>query len=280
MEKGKRRWIVNISHWNPSDDHFLSLVSFLPSHERSAVNRFIRFEDRKRAFVSRLLQYTLVHDVFGIPIDKILINRTVEGKPYLTNSDGAFFPNFNFNASHHGNYVGIASEPSYLVGFDIVSDSTPNKEAGLDFINNFSSHFTTFEWRDIMKTDNPFDSLATFCRYWSLKEAFVKAVGAGLGFGLHRLEFNHNNWTNISVCIDGEESRDWRFWHFELDQHHWGSVARGRPTESRKSFNKTSLEVDLKEEDYWNELRLPDEGFTFWTVEELIRTAIQEPCSC
>ena len=40
-------------------------------------------EDRKRALVSRLLQYALVHQVLGIPYDEIVIKRTSEGKPYL-----------------------------------------------------------------------------------------------------------------------------------------------------------------------------------------------------
>jgi phosphopantetheinyl transferase (holo-ACP synthase) len=57
-------------------------------------------------------------------------------------------------------------------------------------------------------------------RYWCLKEAFVKATGAGVGFGLHRLEFHHEHWTNISIHIDGGVSRKWRFWLFELDEMH------------------------------------------------------------
>jgi phosphopantetheinyl transferase len=36
--------------------------------------------------------------------------------------------NFNFSASHQGDYVGIASEPPYLVGLDIVSVSKPQGE--------------------------------------------------------------------------------------------------------------------------------------------------------
>lgn len=63
-----------------------------------------------------------------------------------------------------------------------------------------------------------------FCRCWSLKEAFVKALGAGLGYGLHRLEFHHNNWTHISVDIDGVKSTEWRFWHFKIDNLHFVSL--------------------------------------------------------
>ena len=46
-------------------------------------HRFVRSEDRKRALVSRLLQYALVHEVLGISIGEIVIKRTLEGKPYL-----------------------------------------------------------------------------------------------------------------------------------------------------------------------------------------------------
>lgn len=40
-------------------------------------------EDRKRALVSRLLQYAIVHEVLGLPYEEIIIKRTFEGKPYL-----------------------------------------------------------------------------------------------------------------------------------------------------------------------------------------------------
>lgn len=47
------------------------------------IGRFVKMEDRKRALVSRMLQYVLVHDVLQIPFPDILIKRTLEGKPYL-----------------------------------------------------------------------------------------------------------------------------------------------------------------------------------------------------
>lgn len=47
------------------------------------LSRFVRPEDRKRAIVSRLLQYYVVNDVLGIPFNEINIRRTLLGKPYL-----------------------------------------------------------------------------------------------------------------------------------------------------------------------------------------------------
>ncbi|XP_049379687.1 iron-sulfur assembly protein IscA-like 3, mitochondrial [Solanum stenotomum] len=70
-------------------------------------------EDRKRALVSRLLQYALIHQVLGIPYNKIVIRRTAEGKPYLLYLERSQeydklkleLPNFNFNASHHVSFI-------------------------------------------------------------------------------------------------------------------------------------------------------------------------------
>ena len=58
------------------------------------------------------------------------------------------------------------------------------------------------------------------CRYWSLKEAYVKAIGSGIVQGLEKVEFHHNNWTNISVEVAGKAIPEWRFWLFELGKGH------------------------------------------------------------
>ncbi|KAL6989294.1 hypothetical protein U1Q18_015043, partial [Sarracenia purpurea var. burkii] len=83
LEKGVQRWIVDISEWNPSPHQFSYVLSFLPQHDHPSITRYVKLEDQKRALVSRLLQYALVHEVLGIPFDEIIIKRTFEGKPYL-----------------------------------------------------------------------------------------------------------------------------------------------------------------------------------------------------
>ncbi|OVA13778.1 4'-phosphopantetheinyl transferase superfamily [Macleaya cordata] len=276
MERGIQRWVVDISQWNPTQDDFSFTLSLLPLHEHSAITRFVKFEDRKRAVVSRLLQYALVHKVFGIPFDEIIIKRTVEGKPYMeTDIVNMEFPNFNFNVSHHGDYVAIASEPLYLVGLDIVSHVTPKNETTLEFVKNFSSYLTSFEWDNIINAGTCNEILGDFYRYWCLKEAFVKAIGAGLGYRLDRLEFHHTNWTNISVHIDGEESKEWRFWLFELAKSHWVSVARGHPKSAVKTYKSTLLLTEFEEEE--NHLRLPlPNSFVFHTVEQLLPVSSNE----
>ncbi|KAJ4969820.1 hypothetical protein NE237_002919 [Protea cynaroides] len=214
MEKGVRRWLVDISKWNPSRDEFSFLVSLFPTSEHSSITRFVKLEDRKRAIVSRLLQYALINEVLGIPFNKIIIRRTIEGKPYLESvEENLEFPNFNFNVSHHGDYVGIASEPLCLVRVEW--------------------YHQRWYWRS---------NLGEF-----LQEAFVKAIGAGVGFRLDRLEFHHTDWSGISVHIDGEESTEWKFCLSELGgKHYWVSVAKGHPRMAVKSYKQTlKLEVNM-----------------------------------
>ncbi|XP_015698586.2 L-aminoadipate-semialdehyde dehydrogenase-phosphopantetheinyl transferase isoform X2 [Oryza brachyantha] len=265
----RRRWLVDAARWRPSPAQFQAAASLLPPHERTAITRFVREDDRKRALVSRLLQYSLVHHVLGIPLHQIRINRTLEGKPYL-NKNGTF-PGFNFNTSHQGNYVGIASEPLCLVGLDIACISKPQGETALEFIKNFASHLTYHEWNCIVSSGSPDEMLAEFYRYWCLKEAFVKATGVGVGFGLQRLEFHHTNWTDIFLSIDGEEVRKWRFWLFKIDEMYMASIARGHPEDAIGSFKRTLSDVVVQEEELQGALDIPEEAFTIWTVEQLLR---------
>ncbi|KAK2968145.1 hypothetical protein RJ640_018238 [Escallonia rubra] len=237
LEKGVKRWVVDISAWNPSRDDFSLAMSFLPLHDHPSITRFVKLEDRKRALVSRLLQYALVHEVLGIPFDEIVIKRTVEGKPYLEYEKAkAGFPNFNFNASHHGNYVAIASEPICLVGLDIASPSIPHKETVPEFIQNFSSYFSRVEWDKICNSGPCDETLKEFYRF--------------------NVYTTHNGFTRNKMILLN--------WHYHV------AVARGHPRAATENFKKTLNQTAFDKEEYQLALHLPNPSFVLKTVEEVI----------
>ncbi|KAF7811527.1 L-aminoadipate-semialdehyde dehydrogenase-phosphopantetheinyl transferase [Senna tora] len=283
MEDGVRRWVVDISKWDPRPLDFSSALSLLPSHEHSSITRFYKIEDRKRALVSRMLQYALVYDVMDIPYGEIIIKRTLEGKPYLSfqdySKDGLRFPNFNFNVSHHGDYVGIASEPICLVGLDIVSYDVPQKETTMEFIQNFLSYFSSLEWDNIINAGTSDDILVEFYRYWSLKEAYVKALGSGLTDDLNKVEFCHNSWIDILAKVDGKVLTEWRFWLVELGERHCVSIARGHPGSAARNYKTALKKVDFGKEEYHMGLHLPSLDFVQLSVEELI-SVLQKAMKC
>ncbi|KAH9311021.1 hypothetical protein KI387_026056, partial [Taxus chinensis] len=237
---------------------------------------FVKLEDRKRALISRMLQYMLSHVVLGIPYDEIVIKRTEEGKPYLANKlENLDFPNFNFNSSHHGDFVVIASEPICLVGLDIMCHGVCEKQPALEFVKNFSSYFTNFEWKNILSA-GPLDEdiLNQFYRRWCLKEAYIKAVGIGLGYKLERLEFHypaHQIWSDVAYLrIDGIEQKDWQFSLYEFDNCHWVCVARGHPNQAVSSYRKTLWQIEFDKKSYNRGFELPTRPFRLHEIKHLI----------
>ncbi|XP_031484419.1 uncharacterized protein LOC116253614 isoform X4 [Nymphaea colorata] len=253
MKRGVQRWAVNIARWDPSEAQLLFCIFLLPPHERPPITKFLNVEDKKRAVVSRMLQYMLVHEVLGIPFKEITIGRTIEGKPYLC-----------------------------LVGVDVVSLEVPKKENAVEFIKHFSSYFATSEWNNIISSGTSIDILVEFHRYWCLKEAFTKAIGVGLGYSIGRLEFHHTNWNDIRVQVDGEDSDDCRFWLSELGKQNWVGqlhlqyllkkvcVARCHPKRAVQSYKRTLWRVDFDEEEHNRALLLPNREFLLLQVEDLI----------
>eukprot|EP00898_Chlorokybus_atmophyticus_P006758 jgi/Chlat1/7083/Chrsp57S06728 len=251
MSEGVQRWAVNTATWQPGDTEWKLCLSLLDQAETEQVNKFMRMEDRKRAMVSRLLQRQLVHKVLGIPTHNPQATPLPPSCP---------FPNFNFNASHHGDYVVIASEPLCLSGADIMSHAPSGKKSGAEaFIEAFRNCFTEREWRTMRTggTDSDEALLNQFYRYWTMKEAYVKAVGAGLGFALCRAEFRYDGddvWAKwAGVWIDG------------------ACTARGPPLDAIPSYRSTLRRWKLRPEVCAAAIeKLPEPSFSVMEVKALL----------
>ena len=207
------RWIVNSTAWKPSEVEFeFILQSLLPPHESDAVRRFRRMEDRKRAVLSRLMQRNAIaraceanggggaEEEAAATTTRALrgldVRRTKGSKPFFAVRLGlAHAPNFNFNVSHEGDYVVLASETHAVVGVDVAAPGqvrrvTEAASAETDvesLLETFKNVLTQREVDAIRETAREKGERAgeeLFRKHWSLKEAHVKAVGVGLGMDL------------------------------------------------------------------------------------------------
>ncbi|KAG5556973.1 hypothetical protein RHGRI_007277 [Rhododendron griersonianum] len=129
---------------------------------------------------------------------------------------------------------------------------------------------TGLEWDSIMNAGSCDDMLNEFYRYWCVKEAFVKAIGTGVGYRLDSVEFHHTRWTNIFVKLDGKELKEWRFWLYELGKRHMVSIAKGHPNNATENYKRTLKRTEFDEEHYHLGLHLPNVSFVQRTVEQLI----------
>ncbi|BBN09973.1 hypothetical protein Mp_4g24110 [Marchantia polymorpha subsp. ruderalis] len=276
METGVQRWAVNVGMWSPSEAQFSGFVGLLPIAERPLVLRYVKFEDKKKALVSRLLQRKLVHSLLDVEYGDIVIERTREGKPYLANQiDCCEMPNFNFNVSHQGNFVVLASEPLCIVGVDVMTHQPVREELPVAFFEPFKNCYTDFEWNMVMsagpKSVALFDQ---FYRLWCLKEAYIKAIGIGLGFDLLRAEFFHpsgNIWSDVArVRIDCEEKEDWIFCLHKLDDDHWACVAKGAPEDAVESYRKTLQRISFDSTSLRAAVEAPEKQFRILEVGDLV----------
>eukprot|EP00803_Ostreobium_quekettii_P007338 evm.model.scf_419EXC.4 EVM.evm.TU.scf_419EXC.4 scf_419EXC:37246-39366(+) len=169
------RWAVDITSWDAHPLELQFLLDLLPPAERADCTSF-RFEaDRKRAVVSRLLQRAAAATALGLLFSEVEIRRTKGRKPFVANPPPRrpHAPNFNFNVSHEGNFVVLASEPVCLCGVDVAaprqlqtSCATPIKE----HLNSFRNQLTSFEWDAVNSAGDERQVYEAFQRHWSLKE--------------------------------------------------------------------------------------------------------------
>lgn len=103
------------------------------------------------------------------------------GKPMISSAQN---PNqVEFNLSHAGNYVMLGIDDSTPIGVDI--EQIKDK----DHTNIAERFFHPLEVEQIKNASEPNDC---FFQIWTLKEAVVKALGAGISFGLEKFAVEAN----------------------------------------------------------------------------------------
>lgn len=276
------RWVVNTADWEPGPLEFQACLQVLSEEEQQAVAKYVFEDDRKRALVSRLLQRACVRQVCGLANTDVQLQRTRGKKPFSTNAKPAWAPNFNFNVSHEGDYTALASEPLCVCGVDVAAPQQLRraKHANLlEAISQFKGQFAASEWDMIMAQAHDEPRMeACFQRLWSLKEAFVKARGDGLGFEpLSRAEFSFvgddPDSKRAHLTLDGVPQHRWSFELQELAGKHWVSVARGPPeciVDAFGVFTGTLGRRDLGDAQMQEALLAPAPAFQLMHVRALL----------
>ncbi|GAB4820177.1 hypothetical protein N2152v2_007223 [Parachlorella kessleri] len=274
---GRLRWAVDISRWSPEPNELEHLLGLLPGAEQEACRKFRFLDDQKRALVSRLLQRASAAAVLGLPFCEVVIQRTRGSKPYIAGAgDRSAAPNFNYSVSHEGDFVVLASEGLCVCGCDVAAPNQVRRrqqEPLASFFKCFVDQFTAAEWASINALSPDEDAMqAQFRRLWSLKEAYVKATGEGLGFDLGKAEFKLSGCT-ATVKVDGKAQPRWAFFVQELGRGHYVSVARGpleAVVDAWGGFKGTFQQNPVPEQQLLGALAAPEPPFTLLTVGDLL----------
>ena len=174
--KGRRDEIHVWRSWVETSSSVVAGVEeSLSGGERSRAANFFHKEDRSRYVFSKGLLRQILATYLAVRPKDVIFCTNEFGKPFLDSqfdSSGIYF-----NVSHSQDLVVIAVAFDRDVGVDVEF-----VRAIGDFESIAERCFTNFE-RELVAADP--DSLNSFFRCWTRKEAFVKAIGKGFSVPLN-----------------------------------------------------------------------------------------------
>jgi 4'-phosphopantetheinyl transferase len=231
-----QHWYFDANSFEPSSAQLNLLLDILPSETKAKVTKYRALKDQKLSLVSALIQRAMIRDTFNCSDEDYTIKRTSFNKPFAT-SESLSILDWNYNVSHHGSYVTILSDSTRPMGVDLVQRKVRKswKHGADKYISQFTSQLTASEIADCLQYSTEWEKYTHFFVIWSLKEAYIKAVGKGLYMDLlsvsFKVKFQSLSLEEVSGAasakINHRESPDWDFTFTSLDSEHVVSVARG-----------------------------------------------------
>lgn len=170
-----RIWLVDM------DTYFSilpSLRNILSPEERKRADRFYKESDTARFIVRRAVLRLLMANELDVLPDQVEFITGINGKPHLVNSKG-----IHFNCSHSSKFAVIVIA-NQQIGIDIeyINDD-------FDYEGVAEHSFSTRELAVLRCSTKP---IRDFFMIWTRKEAFLKALGTGIGQDI-----------NLLNCLDG-----------------------------------------------------------------------------
>jgi len=224
---------IEVRTWTlePSDAEVEEGLSLLSSDETARADRFVFARDRRTFIAARAGLRRHLARLTGVEPAQLTFCYSSHGRPSLAGDTGA--PLLNFNLSHSGNLAAAAFARDCQLGIDVEHVRT----IGPDVATRF---FSAVEQRALAALA-PEQRLEGFFRCWTRKEAYVKALGLGIGIDLRAFDVTLT--PDEPACLlriagEPEGHRAWRLVALDLPEGYIGAVA------VKSNGRRLQLEVD------------------------------------
>ena len=171
-------WHVRL---NLESSRVACLLDTLSKDERTTAGRFYFRKDRERFIATRGLLRAILGRYLGQEPASLRFRYGPHGKPYL--ALGGDVLDLRFNLSHSHNLALYAVAHGREVGVDL--ERVRFDETAMEIATQF---FSTRELAALRALPEH-TRTETFFKYWTVKEAYLKAKGEGLSKGLGGLVF-------------------------------------------------------------------------------------------
>jgi 4'-phosphopantetheinyl transferase len=187
---------------------------------------YYKFEKDQNSFiVSRGLLRILLSSYVQVEADKIHILKHPKGKPYQQHD-----PCLVFNLSNSGDCCVFAFSRNGEVGIDI-EKIRPLNDLDELIRKNFNSNEQAYINAGATLR------LHRFVKFWTLKEALLKAIGEGMRLTPEKLEFSCENDAFTLRSLAGiVESDEWVFSDLAFNHAYKGSIAHKKISGPIKLF--------------------------------------------
>ena len=175
-------WVVSLPDVQTELDRMRTILS---SDEEQRAARFVFERDRQRFVLARGILRVLLGAYLNQEPSRIAFQYGTHGKPALVLEQNNA-ADFRFNVSHSGDYCLYAVALRREVGIDIET-----VRSDVDCLPLAERFFTRREYEDLLRESEE-DRRARFFRYWTCKEAYLKARGVGIASGLAQIEVTFN----------------------------------------------------------------------------------------
>jgi 4'-phosphopantetheinyl transferase len=188
----------------------------LSPDERARGERF-RFADDRRDFtVAHALLRRALTQHEGVPPSQWVFQTGPQGKPFLAPAQSAL----EFNLAHTRGLVACALTKAGMVGVDVESI-----ERAVNCDEIAERYFSETEILALQECRGA-ERQTRFIELWTLKEAYLKAIGAGLSNPLGDFGFELHGTSGLRFSAPpGTASTDWRFALFAPSTRHRMAVA-------------------------------------------------------
>jgi 4'-phosphopantetheinyl transferase len=217
LENEAHVWIAYPDAVSP--EHLAKNYLHLLDHEeRDRYQRFYFDPDRHTYLAAHALLRTALSRYVSCQPEQWRFVRGEHGKPELEPTLG--IPPLRFNLSHTKGMVAcvIALERDCGVDVECVRPMKDMKGIAEAVFSDSENAY--------LNSQSEADWPRTFFTFWTLKEAYIKAIGLGLTAPLRKITFNFHN-SKVSVASDDEKllTSMYQFHHYQPDSTHHLAVA-------------------------------------------------------
>jgi 4'-phosphopantetheinyl transferase len=175
-------WVVSLATVRTQLDWLRTVLSW---DEEQRAARFVFERDQQRFVLARGILRVLLGGYLNREPGRIAFQYGAHGKPALAREESNP-PELRFNVSHSGEYWVCAVSLRRDVGVDIEM-----VRSDIECLSLAERFFSRREYEDV-RWGSEEERRARFFRYWTCKEAYLKARGVGISSGLAQIEMTFN----------------------------------------------------------------------------------------